>query len=149
MGAIGSDIVFDHGKPHAPLLALFVEHRIHDFFDNMNTKAAGADIVQIAALNVAGIGLFAFVFDDDAQRCKLTRGHALVQHNINEPIGAALVPVVHYVGEGLIDGEHDFARDGVRKAAAFGEGADHLTDRAQVRGVAEHLHANVGLYPNI
>ena len=49
--------MLDQGQAHAPLGTLLIAYLVHDLADDVDAQPAGADVLEIAALDGLGVDL--------------------------------------------------------------------------------------------
>src|SRR5262245_50980549 len=94
----GGGLALDHGQAHPfAVVAFFVADFVHDFLDDVDAQAAGANVGEVAALDVAQLDLAGAVLDGDDQAGAGGVGEG-AELEPDAAVEAALVAVLHDVG---------------------------------------------------
>ncbi len=140
---------FLQSQPHALPAPLLITAFIHHMPNDVNAQSPRAYLRQIAALNLRGIHLLGFIFDDDpepprrlpllrvAASAFITRPRDRPHAKPDRPIGAAFVSVLHNVRERLIHRQRNLAALQIAKANALGDRRNHLPCATQIARLAE------------
>ena len=111
--------VLDQREPHTSAVASRVAHFVHDFANDVNTKTAGADVIEVARADRVRVDLLGVVFDDDLDPGRLLL--AFCKTDPDATVFTTVVPVLDDVAQRLIDGEADLPALDLVEPAALGD----------------------------